>query len=1563
MSLKRSSAVDNSFENIRDHLDLNNSFEEAKSFLLNGENDKLIELPKAEAIDSYSKLSRQKTNTIAEDVKGRLLSVKNRPNFEKDSLLNALVSQKHSSALSLMKEEEEINRLVQIENQLRDESTRLEIERQSIAVALRTQKKEQLDTLEKTTQADLLELELQRAQMERDLDKRKSAIQKLQEDLKLAENEIDVITSTDTEVKANKSDNNNDERMKQIFQLAEDHAERLAESRTNIFVAQRDLSQIQQGHMPQDTSFLMNSRNDVDLGSEGSRAGESRSILTTAAQSIIDAVSSDVGYREQKNRIDMLRQNFVTKDESLNDLLSKNPNEVRRELINYKESARGISYEGIEAFKDRNFNPSDYLDMWLQEEKGANSSSSIDLKRAATNGNITAQESFDQLGSRLTNPSPSEETDQRTNRVRGVQPQETQPENTEYFDMINQLKDEIKQLKENKMSARPQQQANQQQYMSQGKNPSYPPILHPHYPTHHSFSSNPYGMPQQFLFPQAPPMPMPYSLQQQQPSVDPVQQMMVQQMQKIAEQIERENSKLMVQLGDPIQPQVGFEARPFRRPGGNVQAPPVSTKYTRIEQKHMEDIGLIKMEMERLKQQQELEELKASIQKQNDDRKKDLEYQTFLGDQKKELAQLKIKQAIAKEEKILKMHTAGALSDEADMPHHVIAEESGVGSKPMEVELINGVIGVADGILLLTTDVCNESSLYRLAAAIYDGNGKAICRLAASEWQPWERKNSATIVDIQFANSSIKRVLKNEDTPIDNGFRFLVEVQGQSETGQQTSVGWCVMDIAKKGLEVLQLSNGSWRVPIRQGIVNPRVANLTVDAAENKVGWILVRIADASNANNVNLWTPKGTLKNDNEVKRVYKSLPGDELPPNLGKNIQPLPTTRGESSKVQDFAKSQATKRDDPLPTNRPPSANVGAISSRNAASMNSRRESISQISNESAITLDNAANTPSLQEYLSKVEENSKTSLERPWISSGTCGSPVERYQKGDGVEFYIDSAMWLPDNCTFTRVVLKLFTSAKEPIGNAYDGYSLLASRSTSPVFNFKAEIRGSVINTTATALIRFDTIDCVTLQPVSIGYSVIKLFCNKDRIQCKTTSDNAAFVNTGSFQVPIYGGKIPNLDSFDDSMLSTLSKIPAASVLVRIIPAPKSSEGMSVLSREDFPQADWVKLKLDIPMPIYQKGTYDASACEASQTDDDRRCLAAKSNSTYETVDTAVTQYLTTCKDRPDANSILDTKPGSGSSLNDTYDWSSKILPPLDNMRKIIQFTFTCPYNIDSGISISIDSLYNVPDGSGVFSSDGITYKVIYSLIPPGLYYKDPPLSEGVEFTRVNDYEKPGRTPTFQDGFVDFFPPQLDESSFLILDVRVVRVVPSSGTNDPVITVEPINSKSYSSYWAILPIARERLRGQGFNYAIAGIYQLPLFEGSLPSCEIFSSSSPVNEIVKLLESKSKAGGQSLKLSDGASAIVRVCNPLLKTLMAAELNNEVSGNINSHLLEKFVKAGQKGISASRPEKFTYDAKKFTVSNGFKSATNLMPKGVDIKKIQKSISKVFAMNANLNE
>jgi len=603
---------------------------------------------------------------------------------------------------------------------------------------------------------------------------------------------------------------------------------------------------------------------------------------------------------------------------------------------------------------------------------------------------------------------------------------------------------------------------------------------------------------------------------------------------------------------------------------------------------------------------------------------------------------------------------------------------------------------------------------------------------------------------------------------------------------------------------------------------------------------------------------------------------------------------------------------------------------------------------SNISSSNLLSAASSPSPRPAIRPTEADKAF-----WYPGEPLAPCVDKYVKGDGVDIYIDTAQFLPDNCTVTRCVMRIFTSDKEQVGSVHEAYSLANSPCTSPIFKFKAELRVNNFNVTSTALVRIDTIDAVSLLPSSVGYVCFKLFATRERTQPKAKNESNAYINTGHFQLPIMAGRLtPALSVFDDQMLATLTRVPCSSLLVRILPAPKSSDGISTLSRVEFPPSDWARLGLDVTAPTYASGAYYGAACEPSE--EELLCYKAKAanNSSADLVESAIMQALDS---NPQGAGAFPPKPTSGdtmtvdSSNNNNNDalaqWMAKLMPGHDQMRRSIEYAFAVPHDVTAGVHVQVEQLYNVSDGGGggiasLFSSTGVMYKVIASMAPPGLYYKDPPLYDGVYYTKNQKLDAHVKAPFFEDGFFEFVPANLTQNLYLLLDVRMVNI--EAAKDDDKITVQPPGPKT--SYWTLLPLGMEKIPGQGFKYAQSGVFHLPLIEGALPAEDIFKSDAPYSELTSRLavtgkDAKEKhPSGYALKLADGAMLQVKVMNPLLKDLILPEINAP-KPNVQTLFMEKLVKAAAAGTSGSnaRSEKYVLDANRYPIGGGTNEKTLL--------------------------
>jgi hypothetical protein len=211
-----------------------------------------------------------------------------------------------------------------------------------------------------------------------------------------------------------------------------------------------------------------------------------------------------------------------------------------------------------------------------------------------------------------------------------------------------------------------------------------------------------------------------------------------------------------------------------------------------------------------------------------------------------------------------------------------------------------------------------------------------------------------------------------------------------------------------------------------------------------------------------------------------------------------------------------------------------------------------------------------------------------------------------------------------------------------------------------------------------------------------------------------------------------------------------------------------------------------------------------------------------------------------------------------------------------LAKVANYTYIAPYSFDVGISMSIEMLYNMPDQNTFFAERGIVYKVIFSLSPPGIFYKDPPLTDGVHFTVENDLESPHRMPSFKDGFRTLEPPQLETNMVLILDVWPIKISRDKQKGLSAVVQKHAPPK-HKRMFTVLPISKERMQGKGYRYVATGAYQLPLYEGEVADVtDVFAGPSPRAALNTLVTS-----GKIKLVEGGASLIVRLKNPLTQEI----------------------------------------------------------------------------------
>lgn len=141
-------------------------------------------------------------------------------------------------------------------------------------------------------------------------------------------------------------------------------------------------------------------------------------------------------------------------------------------------------------------------------------------------------------------------------------------------------------------------------------------------------------------------------------------------------------------------------------------------------------------------------------------------------------------------------------------------------------------------------------------------------------------------------------------------------------------------------------------------------------------------------------------------------------------------------------------------------------------------------------------------------------------PYISNLKPQFSDRPFEKGMGVDFYIDGARYLPDNVMVTKVVMEVYNSKLQKIFPAKAAIADLEGSNFSPIYNFRRELRKEWFDPTAIVFISIDTYDKATSEVRIVGYSAINLFLGRfTKTQPENSSDVDVILMNGCYQLPI------------------------------------------------------------------------------------------------------------------------------------------------------------------------------------------------------------------------------------------------------------------------------------------------------------------------------------------------------------------------------------------------------------------------------------------------------------
>ncbi|GMF10672.1 unnamed protein product [Phytophthora lilii] len=183
-----------------------------------------------------------------------------------------------------------------------------------------------------------------------------------------------------------------------------------------------------------------------------------------------------------------------------------------------------------------------------------------------------------------------------------------------------------------------------------------------------------------------------------------------------------------------------------------------------------------------------------------------------------------------------------------------------------------------------------------------------------------------------------------------------------------------------------------------------------------------------------------------------------------------------------------------------------------------------------------------------------------DEPWIRVDNTAELQRRllagnsFQPGDGFNVFVDGGRGFPDNATISKVTIAaLHADRTQVLAENGSAFPPATSSAFDPVFEAYVEYRQGTFNPTLTLVIRVDTVELVSKQPVILGYSVFPVFLDAEtREQPNRPSIPQFILNEGGFQLPLHT-QVQSTESLSAKSCDGFPRIPCATVLLRIVRA--------------------------------------------------------------------------------------------------------------------------------------------------------------------------------------------------------------------------------------------------------------------------------------------------------------------------------------------------------------------------------------------------------------------------
>ena len=232
--------------------------------------------------------------------------------------------------------------------------------------------------------------------------------------------------------------------------------------------------------------------------------------------------------------------------------------------------------------------------------------------------------------------------------------------------------------------------------------------------------------------------------------------------------------------------------------------------------------------------------------------------------------------------------------------------------------------------------------------------------------------------------------------------------------------------------------------------------------------------------------------------------------------------------------------------------------------------------------------------QDEEEKIPQNDDKTSNDPFIPNTLKQHQNKKFEKEELIVFYIDTARFLPESISLSRVSIRIITDqGKVVVAPQGTTCSLKNSTTENPVFGYRLEISKKThpkLNATAVAIITMETIDRVSLLQRVVGYCYFPLFVDKLTGEpSKNEASSEYCLNNGCYQLPLYCDKPRSELPITFTKLTQAERIPCSTLLIRVEKAPKDASGRPIFY-EGLLQKDAIEKGVLTLPPEYNEGKY-------------------------------------------------------------------------------------------------------------------------------------------------------------------------------------------------------------------------------------------------------------------------------------------------------------------------------------------------------------------------------------